>query len=53
MQNFCGERSWKSFLGRPYMKRKGNAEVDVGVAWQRLVALAQDYVKDWVSCNPK
>ena len=35
------------------MKGKGNAEVDVGVTWQRLVALAQDYVKDWVSYNPK
>jgi len=53
MQNFCGERPWKSVLGRPYVKGKGNAGVDVGVTWQRLVTLAQDYVKDWLSYNPK
>ena len=49
MQNFCGERQWKCLLGRPIMKGKGNAEVDVGVTWQRLVERAQDYVKGWVS----
>jgi hypothetical protein len=49
MQNFCEERSGKSLFGRPYMKEKGNTEVNVVVTWQRLVALAQDYAKEWVS----
>jgi hypothetical protein len=50
---FCDERSGKSPLRTPYMKDKGNTEVDVVVTWQRLVALAQDYIKEWVSYNPK
>jgi hypothetical protein len=53
MQNFCDEQSGKSPLGRSYMKDKGNTEVDVVVTWQRLVALAQNYIKEWVSYNPK
>jgi len=53
MQNFCGEHPWKSLLGRPYKKGKDNAEVDVGDTWQRLVALALDYVKEWLFYKPK